>query len=830
MVSGIFITAMDARNNNYPRDAVVHSEARAIESEILQSYRLGFYDATINGNTEITNSSAVPIDVWTIDSTTSQLYIPNHGLFTGQTVTINSTITLPPPLTNYSYYYVIFIDDNHITLASSYTNAVARRPISITVSYGINNIATNNGGSGYIYPPAISFQGGSPTSNAIATATLSTWGNVITISNSTYGSNYIDQPTISINAVGSGAVAGAVSYQTVAIVLASGGEGYTLGNILSVVGGTGIATTATVISVDVNGTVLAIALGNPGLYSVLPTLVGSATTVSPAGGTGAEVTLTMGIAAIVVSVGGTDYLEQPVVIVNDSSGIGAVVTAVVQGGSVAAFIINQPGYGYVGVNSVTITSGSGTIATPVLQPASIGNVILTNNGGDTYTSIPTVTVSTVGSGATATTIYMAITCAEIIYKGAGYSINDMLLFTGGIITLNSYVRVLAVDPYGAVLAYVLESGGSYTTLPTLLQNLTIGGTGSGATFNLTAGVSAIALGSGGSGYVVPPDVNIDPPTGANGHQAIFRPVVVGGSVTAYNPITMGSSYLLIPNVTITNGNSAVITANLSPTVVFNVNVTNMGSFYTNANIQIIGGGATVNATANATIVGGQIRSINLISGGENYIDVPSVSIAGDGSGATAEVNLLPTYIASLTIQNNGGLYNYPPTLTIQGAATAIATLTATGIDYIIVNNLGQYYTSIPIIYVIPGPYQSGTPTSPIVSASLGYSVVSIAVNNPGTYASVPTVIISPPPNANGIVATATATIGPGLGTFSLIPYHASLDYYKAWQRQQLSNPQLTRPYNDRMDSIIQYFTNLGYTINRMTNPNTLNSIQWYITW
>jgi hypothetical protein len=65
-------------------------------------------------------------------------------------------------------------------------------------------------------------------------------------------------------------------------------------------------------------------------------------------------------------------------------------------------------------------------------------------------------------------------------------------------------------------------------------------------------------------------------------------------------------------------------------------------------------------------------------------------------------------------------------------------------------------------------------------------------------------------------------------TISLYP--ASKDYYAAWKGTTISNDLLTRPYVDRMDTVIAYFTDLGYVINRQTNPATGNTIQWSVKW
>lgn len=828
--STIFVSASDARQNSF-REIVIHDEARSIESEILQAIKIGLFEATVSDGTTMTNSSVAPVDVWSIDPSNNQLYIPNHGLSTGDEVTLNSNVSLPGPLLSTSYYYVIYIDSNHIKLSNSFADAISGRPIGVSVSQSVNLISLTNNGSGYIFPPAISFSGGNPNDTATATAILSTWGNVLAIANSTSGSNYIDQPTISITAQGSGASAGAVSYSTVGITLGSAGTSYNISDVISVSGGTGVASSAIITQIDSNGAILAINLRNPGLYTALPTLTNVATTVLPSGGSGATVNLTIGIAAIAVSVGGTGYTQQPRVIINDISGIGAVITAIIQGGAVNSFIVDEPGYGYVGVSSVIVDSGSLATATAVLQPTSIGGLVLLNNGGNTYSTIPTVNVIPNGSGATISTIYMTVSSVQLAFSGDGYSQNDMLLISGGITTSNAYIRVVCIDSIGAIISYTLESGGTYTSPPVLDFNLVVGGTGTGASFNVFLGVSAADIDSGGHGYIVPPIITIDPPTLNPGVQSICQALLTGNSVSSFQFVTIGSGYINIPNISISNGSGCEVVANLTPTVLSNIIINNGGSGYSFANVVVSGGGFANVAVANATVVGGSVSNIDLLFPGIAYTSVPFINIVGDGSGALASANLVATSIESLAIISNGGGFNYPPNVSISGSAIAIATLTPTGINNIIVNNIGQNYVTIPTVNVIPGTYQTGTPTSPILTISLGFSIASVQLTTTGDgYYSIPTVSISSPQSPSGTTATATATIGIGSGTFVLMPYYSSRDYFNAWQNLILSNPQLSRPYSERMATIIAYFTNLGYTITQMTNPATNNTFQWFVMW
>jgi hypothetical protein len=63
-------------------------------------------------------------------------------------------------------------------------------------------------------------------------------------------------------------------------------------------------------------------------------------------------------------------------------------------------------------------------------------------------------------------------------------------------------------------------------------------------------VQTIEVVDGGSGYIVPPRVTIDSPTGPNGITAQATATLVDGRVVAVNVITSGTQYVGIPTVTI----------------------------------------------------------------------------------------------------------------------------------------------------------------------------------------------------------------------------------------------------------------------------------------
>ena len=123
-----------------------------------------------------------------------------------------------------------------------------------------------------------------------------------------------------------------------------------------------------------------------------------------------------------------------------------------------------------------------------------------------------------------------------------------------------------------------------------------------------------------------------------------------------------------------------------PTSVAYIAIGNQGQDYTYAAASISGGGGG-GAGATVTVAAGKVVIIALTDGGQGYTEPPSVTIIGDGDGATASAILagqtdtilntvLPASgsalaamdgtLASITLINTGAGYTSLPTVTIAG--------------------------------------------------------------------------------------------------------------------------------------------------------------------
>lgn len=147
--------------------------------------------------------------------------------------------------------------------------------------------------------------------------------------------------------VSGGTATAATSTLFDSIVTSLRGTGYTVGNVLTIVGGTGTAATLLVTSVDGNGGILAASLASSGNYSVLPPI-----TCSVTGGTGSGAYVNM---------------------IWPSKGATKLTVTSVNGGVITGLSVSRPGlYTVLPSNAVSLTGGTGSGATATLTWSTLG--------------------------------------------------------------------------------------------------------------------------------------------------------------------------------------------------------------------------------------------------------------------------------------------------------------------------------------------------------------------------------------------------------------------------------------------------------------------------
>jgi hypothetical protein len=188
-----------------------------------------------------------------------------------------------------------------------------------------------------------------------------------------------------------------------------------------------------------------------------------------------------------------------------------------------------------GTGAIDLAAGSSGVN--ISNGGTVTAITRTNNGTG-YTSKPTMTISapTTAGGVQAVADFgMFISTVSIVGGGTGYTAGDVLTVSGGTFTTQAQLTVSTVSS-GVITAVTVSNAGVYSILTTNPISVT-GGTGSGATFNVTAwGLSSggFVISNSGSGYVEQPTITF---SGGGGSAAAAYATV--GSIPTLK--TLGSA-------------------------------------------------------------------------------------------------------------------------------------------------------------------------------------------------------------------------------------------------------------------------------------------------
>jgi hypothetical protein len=289
------------------------------------------------------------------------------------------------------------------------------------------------------------------------------------------------------------------------------------------------------------------------------------------------------------------------------------VTGVTLNGSVLEINMTSPGSGYTSAPSVSLSNGggSGFVGAAVMNGTGVQKVYV-SDAGQSYTSIPTAKF---GTQWTATTAY---TVGEQIF-------------------------------YSSRLYTVTTAGTTSGTAPTHTSGAVVNGTAT-LTYVGSPATGTVAL-KYGSGYSTLPNIQIQPVSGGAGATGYFVglkseakliPVISNGQITGVQIDNGGVGYTYA-NLTVQgDGTNASITADLSP-----------------------GDINTMQANTELLTPDGRIMAYPVISGGFGYGGAPTVTIDGDGVGATAHAVVEGGSIKKLVVDGYGTGYRWA-TVTISG--------------------------------------------------------------------------------------------------------------------------------------------------------------------
>jgi hypothetical protein len=332
------------------------------------------------------------------------------------------------------------------------------------------------------------------------------------------------------------------------------------------------------------------------------------------------------------------------------------------------------GVGHTTSDTLTFSGGAGTgaaasITSVDLASGAITGVQLTSLGSG-YTSAPLVHVHGGGSNAVivATLFPSQVAGVAVVDGGSGFKTTPIIQFLGG--GGAGAVGQVLLEPTTIASVDVTGGGNNYTA-PTA-QFTGGGGTGATAQVNLSlpSGGSAtkvvsVNLSSGGSGYTSAPTVTFTPLIGGTGATGVAN--VSGGVVTSITMTNQGSGYSLPPSVEISGGGgagAAGLAAVGSPPnpvgdnsdgtpggPILSITVTAGGSNYNQTPQILITDPTGAGAGANVYLTPVGIASVIMSAGGQFYTDAPAVQVqSGNNNAAYATVSLMPYGISGSALE------------------------------------------------------------------------------------------------------------------------------------------------------------------------------------
>lgn len=173
-----------------------------------------------------------------------------------------------------------------------------------------------------------------------------------------------------------------------ALTILHGGNGFTVGNVLSIFGGTGSGATATVATISDKEVIQIDVVDGFSGYSVAPAVV-----IDPPGRTAVIVVTISGgaVNAVFIQDSGSNYASPPILVVAPGTSTTlATLTAVLLNGEVIDVIVTEPGAGYTTAPAVTVpVVGVTATATSTITNGVVTSITITN-GGTNYVVTPTV--------------------------------------------------------------------------------------------------------------------------------------------------------------------------------------------------------------------------------------------------------------------------------------------------------------------------------------------------------------------------------------------------------------------------------------------------------
>jgi hypothetical protein len=322
-------------------------------------------------------------------------------------------------------------------------------------------------------------------------------------------------------------------------------------------------------------------------------------------------------------------------------------TFAIPSGSVGSFtaVVEQDGtgqaYSFVCIQKGgTPVCGTNACNSGTLESCANNDCEFNNGGGDTV-SIPPAGGSIVAGdawsviGCPASTAFLPSAVTKVTYGAPGSAPVPTITPGSGPFTAEQTPAILNTDTNSVTLCYTTDG-----TTPTCAN----GACGA----NAVGGAGGVALVGAGSATLQNPGFLIT----AGGSGYVSAPSVAFGGGGATSPAT-GTSTIKVTAIQVTNGGSGYLAAANLVTIV-----------------DTPGGGGS-GATAVATLNGGSISSIAILTTGDNYT-APVVQITGPPGTGTPATATATGSVDNIIVSNIGAGYSTAPTITFTGSGSGAA--------------------------------------------------------------------------------------------------------------------------------------------------------------
>jgi autotransporter-associated beta strand protein len=410
-------------------------------------------------------------------------------------------------------------------------------------------------------------------------------------------------------------------------------------------------------------------------------------------------------------------------------------------------ISNSGSFTIDGIGNISLAAITGSVGNAIVKN---GNNTLTLTGGiDNGNLAITVNNGIVVLGKGSTVSSHAVGAPLIINGGIarlGGSGGDQILNSAAA-TVTVVGGTFDVATFSETLTGTLQIGngtlnGSVTGTTGILSNQATVNAQSGSAAAILSGTAGLTKTTAGTVSLSGANTYIGTTTVSAGTLQVASPNALGyGGTTGLGVTSAGTTVAAGATLDIAGQNTVAVKENIT------LNGNGVG-----------GNGALINSSATASVIGGGVATLTLLTGGAGYgTTTPTATITG-GGGTLATASVTRGVTANTwSFVTNGATYSVAPTVTITlgngTGATAVANLDGTGaFTGITITNPGTGFTSNPTLTFTGGTLTSGATPTPTPN-STNFQISGITLTAGGSaFTSPPTVTISA-----GSSGTATAS-------------------------------------------------------------------------